>query len=277
MIDGAELVVGRGLGHEAGQVGPGRHIAGGTGHLEGADVRHQDAGGVLAVERPAGHQLVVHRQEFQVLLERLAGVQRGAGLLVGQGVHADGVVHVLEARGDGQLVGGPQLQVDERLHLIPAGVLVVFLVLRHDDAVCGGAGLLAVVGDGAAAGGVVVVAEPVGVGVLHPEAGAEVAEAEVPVHVGDVAVDLVLVQLDVAGDVAVRDGLGARRRGPAQARAGRDVGGGQGRVDRRFRIVLVIVDVGLGLELQGRGQVAVQLGVVEEGVLRHHVIAVVGR
>ena len=70
MIDRADLVVGRLLRHQIVQVG--------INLLGGADVGHQEAGGVLGVGRPIVADFVVSGQEIQGLGEGFGAVERQA-------------------------------------------------------------------------------------------------------------------------------------------------------------------------------------------------------
>jgi hypothetical protein len=146
---------------------------------------------------------------------------------------------------------------------MPAGVLQVLKILRNrpDD-------LLAVVNDigradGAGRGVIVVTGARAGVRGLQPDASLDLAERQILVEVQNVAIDLVDVELGVAGYVAVDDGLAARDLRDRKPGLIDDVGRRQGRIERRFRIVLVVVGIEGVLELQGRRDIAIQLGVVE--------------
>ena len=76
--------------------------------------------------------------------------------------------------------------------------------------------------------------------------------------------------------MAVSDQLAIGNQGDAQALASRNIRRRQGRVQRRFRVVLVVVGIDRVLEARARCHVTRQLGIVEVGVFGDNVVLVIG-
>ena len=270
--DGADLIVGRRLRLQLVERGDELARCG----IEARQVGHVHALRILAVEGPAVRHQPVGGQERQRLGPGRAEVERRAGFLLQDRIHAAREVDVFDARRDRHAVDRAEFDLAEQLILVPGRMLRevdVRLRNRRQRAGRGGPAAEFLVIARLVGRAVEIEIVAVGDGIFIPAAHPQFAEAEVVVRLADIAEHAVFVELVIAQHVVAARHRDIRRRGGARAR---EAGDDAGRLDHehrqrpalgdaerraaipRQRVVRIAVHIGAIVERQAVPQIALQ-------------------
>ena len=222
--DGADLIVGRRLWLQLIERGDELARSG----IEARQVGYVHALRVLAIEGPAVRHQPIGGQERQRLGPGRAEVERRAGLLLQDRIHAAREVDVFDARRDRHAVDRTELDLAEQLILVPGRMLrEVDVRLRNRRQRAGrrraAAELFVIARLVGRAVEIEIVA--VGDGIFIPAAQPQLTEPEVVIRLADIAEDAVFVELVIAQHVvATRHRDIGRRRRACPGEAGDDTG-----------------------------------------------------